>query len=253
MNELLCLPYSPWSEKARWALDARAVPYVARIYQPLIGEPALRFRTRRWRGRVSVPVLTDEDGGVHTDSADIARFADARGDGPTLFPAEHEAEIARFIDISERALSAGRARSLERMLRDDEALLEMVPRPLQRPLGPIAIAIAAGGVRRTLRKYAATSSSASEHEHALVVALDALRAAIPASRGPLLGALTFADIAATQMLAFVSPPAFGLRVGPASRRTFHDPEVAERYGDLVDWRDAIYDAHRGRIGGEPAA
>ena len=60
MNELLGLPYSPWSEKARWALDVRHVPYRYRVFQPLIGEPALRFKTRRWTGTVTVPVMTDD-------------------------------------------------------------------------------------------------------------------------------------------------------------------------------------------------
>ena len=56
MNELLGLPYSPWSEKARWALDARKVPYKYKVYAPLVGEPALRFKLKKWSGPVSVPL-----------------------------------------------------------------------------------------------------------------------------------------------------------------------------------------------------
>ena len=55
---------------------------------------------------MTVPVLFADGGRVYTDSADIARFADAEGDGPTLFPAEHATDIAGWIDVSERALSA---------------------------------------------------------------------------------------------------------------------------------------------------
>ena len=62
MPELLGLPYSPWSEKARWALDARRVPYREVTYAPLLGEPALRLKLKRWRGNVTVPVLTDDEG-----------------------------------------------------------------------------------------------------------------------------------------------------------------------------------------------
>ena len=49
-----------------------------------------------------------------------------------------------------------------------------------------------------------------------------------------------------QVLAFVQPPAFGLRIGAASRRNFTDTAMAERYADLVEWRDALYDAYRTR-------
>jgi glutathione S-transferase len=129
MTELLGLPYSPWTEKARWALDARGVPYEFRHYQPLLGEPALRAKLRRLRGRVSVPVLTDDAGAVVGDSADIARWADGRGEGPTFFPAEHADAIAEWVALSERALAAGRALALARVLEDDEALLELVPDP----------------------------------------------------------------------------------------------------------------------------
>ena len=81
MNELLGLPYSPWSEKARWALDVRKVPYRYRVYQPLIGELELRIKMRRLRGPVTVPLLIDERGRVYDDSTDIARFADTLGEG----------------------------------------------------------------------------------------------------------------------------------------------------------------------------
>ena len=122
MTELLGLPYSPWTEKARWALDARRVPYTFRHYQPLLGEPALRIKLRRPTARISVPVLTTSDGRAIADSADIARWADERGEGPRLFPAEHGAAIARFIALSERALAAGRALSLARMLADGSGM-----------------------------------------------------------------------------------------------------------------------------------
>src|ERR1700712_1622881 len=108
MHELLALPFSPWSEQAAWALDVSQVPYRYRLYSPLIGEPALRIKTRRWRGNVTVPVLTDERGEVYDDSVEIARFAAARGHGPNLFPVEHERQVLHWIDAAERGLAAGR-------------------------------------------------------------------------------------------------------------------------------------------------
>jgi glutathione S-transferase len=247
MNELLALPYSPWSEKARWALDVRGVPYRYRHYQPLLGELELRIKTRRLRGAVTVPVLTDERGRVYDDSEQIARFADAHGAGPTLFPSGRDGEIARWVALSERALSAGRVLSLQRQLQDDEALAEMVPRNLRRSLGALAPRLGEFGIRRTLRKYRTGARSLAEHRTVLRGALEELRAALASSRSApktLLETFSFADIAAAQMLGFVSPPSSGLKLGPASARGFTDAELAREYADLIAWRDALYAAHR---------
>jgi glutathione S-transferase len=249
MTELLGLVYSPWTEKARFALDARRVPYRFRHYQPLLGEPALRWKLRQPTGTVSVPVLTTDEGRAISDSANIARWADGRGEGPRLFPAEHEAAITRFIALSERALSAGRALSLERMLADEEALVEMVPGPIRRASRAAAARIGGIGVARTLRKYGGQREGREAHRRTQVEALDEIRAALaasPRSEGAqtLLGALTFADIAVAQVLVFAGPPSSGLKLGAASRRNFSDPEIASRYPDLIAWRDALYAAFR---------
>ena len=76
MRELYEIPFSPWSEKARWALQLCGVPYVSRAYQPLISELKLRRMLKRWGGKVTVPVL--RDGALVIDgSYEIARYADA--------------------------------------------------------------------------------------------------------------------------------------------------------------------------------
>jgi glutathione S-transferase len=250
MPVLLGIPYSPWTEKARWSLDARGVAYTFRAYQPLLGEPALRIKLRRAFGRVSVPVLTTDAGEVLAESVNIARWADQRGDGPSLFPAAHEAAIAHFSDLSERALDAGRALSLRRMLADRDALAEMVPGPLRRVLGPLGPSLGGFGVARTLRKYEGHTTADARHRAVLTAALDELRASLaeaPAgSPKTLFGALTYADVAMAQVLIFVDPASDGPRLGPASRRTFADEALRGAYADLLAWRDALYGALRRR-------
>lgn len=252
MVELLGLPYSPWSEKARWALDARGISYRARTYAPLVGELELRRRLRRWTGPVSVPILITDREAI-ADSAAIARWADERGEGPRLFPAAHAAEIARWIERSERGLSAGRALALARLVADRAALAEMVPRRLRSVVGPLAPRLGGVGVRRTLRKYGADERSLAEHERILAEVLDELRSALAARGGgggaTLCGELSFADIAMTQVLTFIAPPPFGVRIGEASRGSFTDPTFSARYADLIRWRDALYAAHRPRVDG----
>lgn len=248
MPELLGLPYSPWSEKARWALEARGVPYVKRLYQPLLGELGLRVKLRRWTGKVSVPVFTCDDGTVLSDSADIARWADARGDGPTMFPPQHEAAIAAFVALSDRGLAAGRALSLLRLLDDRDGVVEMVPRKLRGVPGTKIVARA--GLRRTLRKYG-SELDRRVAQAALAEVLEELRAALAAAPPPregdvetLLGTFTFADVAMSQVLAFVEPPAFGLKLGQATRKSFIDDELRTRFADLVTWRDQLYAKYR---------
>ncbi|HTL32940.1 MAG TPA: glutathione S-transferase family protein [Kofleriaceae bacterium] len=242
MTQLLGLPYSPWTERARWALDVRGVAYEKRLYSPLLGEPGLRRKLGKWRGVVSVPVLTDDDGTVVADSIAIARWANERGAGTDLFPSELDAEIGKLIALADRGLAAGRALSLIRLLRDDEGLLEMVPRSLRKMPG--ARAISAAGIRRTLRKYDGLRDEEAARS-ALAGVLDEVRAAL-AGRPTLLGRFTYADIAVAQVLAFVEPPAFGLKIGAGTRRSFCDDVLSERYRDLVVWRDALYEAHRPR-------
>ena len=251
--ELLGLSYSPWTEKAKWALQARSVPFTYRQYQPVVGELALRSKLQRWRGVVSVPVLLREDGPAIGDSYAIARYADEIGEAPKLVPAQHAQRIEKLVALSERAMSAGRALALIRVLADREALIELAPRPL-RKLRVLAAGLGRFGVRRTLAKYGGSEAARAEHEAALTEALDEVREAIVRAPGegagrPLLGVFTFADIAVAQAAAFISPPTTGLRLGAASRRAFTDPERATRYADVIAWRDALYARYRGAAPG----
>lgn len=248
---LLHLPYSPWSERARWALDARAVPYRRKTYQPVLGEPRLRLLLSRWTGPVSVPVLLLPGAARPiADSGDIARWADERGDGPRLFPADRLGDLERWSRRADEGLSAGRAASLSRVVASPDALDELTPAALRR-FGAVTRAITRMGTARTRRKYGGDEQSDARHRAILIEVLDEVRAALgpDPSQGPktLLGSFTYADITTAQVLAFVRPPDPEiLRLGPASRRVFGDDALAERYADLVEWRDALYAAHGAR-------
>ena len=126
MAHLIALSYSPWSEKARWALDHHRVPYRYEEYVPMLGEPLLRLRLRRPTGKVSVPVLLDE-GRAFTDSFDIARHAERVGSGDPIFPEAVLAEIMRWNERSNAGLAAGRALTVERTGKSPEAKAEALP------------------------------------------------------------------------------------------------------------------------------
>ncbi|MCA9609090.1 MAG: glutathione S-transferase N-terminal domain-containing protein [Myxococcales bacterium] len=247
MVDLYSLVYSPWSEKARWALDHHRIAYRRVRYEPVIGELGLRRRMGKWTGVLSVPVLSD-GARWHDGSWAIARYAESVGEGTPLFPEASLDAIAEHDAASERGLAAGRALGLPRVLDDRQALLELVPRPMRR-LGPVARGLSAWGVRRTMRKYATDASSTEDHERALRESLETIRRGLKATEGggpeTLLGRFSYADVTAAQVLQFVVPATLGgFRLGVGSMRAYSHPALAKEFADLAEWRDALYAHHR---------
>ncbi|MBO6940139.1 MAG: glutathione S-transferase N-terminal domain-containing protein [Deltaproteobacteria bacterium] len=240
---LWSLSYSPWSERARWALDYGRAPYRKRSYKPLFDELALRRALGRWRGPVSVPILETE-GGVLDGGLAIAEYAEAHGEQPVI-PPEQRSEVLRWDERASAAMSAGRMCSLVRTLRSPASMAELVPPNLQRVPGKLAIARA--GIRRTMRKYAPVTPA--NPEDALVRALEELREALASGHETdgvrhLLPTFGYADMSIAQILAFVEPPKSHLRIGDATRETYRDGALAERFADLVEWRDGVYETFR---------
>ena len=240
--ELVALVYSPYSERARWALDHQGVEYRLLSYVPIVGEPALRLRLRRFPGRVTVPVLFGA-GEPIVDSTEIARFADRRGVGANLIPADSTPEIMRWVRDADRALSAGRNLVTLRTGRSREALVESLPPPLRRT-GPVGLAIARSGVELFTRKYGLATHDVAEDVDDISRFLESWRKAI-AGNEVLLGSFSYADIVATSVLQLVEPvdDRF-IPLGPATRDTWRIPELRTRFDDLVAWRDDIYAKYR---------
>jgi len=240
VNRLLAIPYSPWSEKARWALDLRGVSHVEQMYVPMLGEVGLRLRLRRFSGKVTVPVLFTDDGRALGDSFEIARFAEETGRGPALFPAGRDAEIRRWNERSEEILAAGRALSVAKAMDDAAARDEGVPRFLPAPLRP---AVGRMGVSYLHRKY---GLSLDRQASAEVVAsgLRALREAL-GGRPYLFDALSYADVIMAVSLQLVAPVEDRyIRLGKATRRVCTHAPIVEELADVVAWRDRLYTAHR---------
>lgn len=245
MFEFIALGLSPWSEKARWALDHSGLEYREKEHMVMLGEPLLRLRLRKFSGRVSVPVLLGKETRL-TDSFEIARFADERRTrGQSLFPKEHAAEIEEWNARSERASGAGRALLIERMLGDKEALAEALPPVLPKPVRPAMTALAVQGSRFLRGKYGADKKSVPQHEALLREELTGLRNALGGDDYLLAGKLTYADIAMATALQFVSPPPEGtVEMGPATRRCARHEELTGEFADLARWRDRLYEKHR---------
>lgn len=248
MPALIGEHFSPWSEKARWALDHHGVAYTYREHVPLLGEPLLRFRARRLTRRVSVPLLVTRAGPI-PDSFAIARHAEQVGSGERLFPAEHEEQIAAWNARSEVALAAARALYLDRVMADREAKIEMQPPWLPLAVRRVSVPLADVAIGFLRRKYAVEQANTGGAEASLLRELEALRAALAAGGGPHLidDRLSYADIAMAVTLQLVVPPAERfLALGPATRATCTASSIAARCPDLLAWRDALYERFRRR-------
>ena len=245
----IALPVSPWSEKARWALDHHSIRYTERLHVPLMGEPLLRWRLRRLRGRITVPLLL-AGGQAFTDSYDIAHFAERTGHGAPLFLRGHEDEIDHWNRVSNDIMDAGRALFTDRALHDREARQEslrgVVPRPFRRMLAPLATV----GLRFIQRKHHVPRSGMDTRRDRIRAGLAELRGALADGRPFILGrTFSYADVAmATALQGVVAPPAQcseHLHLGPGLRRSLTDLELASEMTDVVEWRDQLYINHRG--------
>lgn len=223
--------FSPWSQKARWALEHCGIAHAWREYTPTLSEPGLRWRLRQWRGPVSVPVMF-AGGQALRGSWEIATQAAAlAGDGRL----GDLAAIAAWNARADAGLAEGRARLLGAIGKDPAALAESLPAFLPSALAPALRPVARDAVRRLQRKYAHLVRPG-----ALRAALREARAQLAANGGAFLrGRFSYADIVTATLLEMVRPRMPGSALGPASRRCWTDAVLAEEFDDLLAWRERL--------------
>lgn len=103
MHRLVSIRFSHYNEKARWALERFAVPYVEEGYMPMLHTlGVLRHAPRHGLGRgdkvstrFATPLLITDDGRCVRDSAAIVRYVSDRYATPetTLYPSDEAAEL----------------------------------------------------------------------------------------------------------------------------------------------------------------
>lgn len=224
--------FSPWTKKARWALEHCGLAYDYEEYTPTLSEPRLRWRLRQWTGAVSVPVLF-VDHQIVRGSWEIACYANATANDGRL--GDFEA-IAPWNDLSEAAFAEGRTRVVRCVLGNDQALKEslpaFVPELLRRPMRVVA----RNAAQRLDRKYAHLVKPG-----ALRQALVRTREGLARAEGDyLLGRFSYADIAMAVVLEVVAPIANTQPpLGPETQRCWNHPVLASEFEDLLDWRHRL--------------
>ena len=228
--------FSPWTKKARWALEICGLDYAYREYTPTLSEPGLRWRLRQWRSAVTVPVLFAGPSAVR-GSWNIACFANRAAGDDRL---GNMAEIAPWDQISEAALAEGRTRVVRCVRNSPQALSQSLPAFVPRGLRSALRFIARDAVGRLDRKYAHLVEPG-----ALRDALLRTRAALDVVAGDyVLGRFSYADITLAVVLEVVQPIATThAPLGPAVQQCWVDQMLADEFGDLLAWRDRLAAHH----------
>ena len=250
-RRLVSLKVSPWSERAKWALDHHGLAYQKIEHVPFLGERRLRRLVGREGGRVTVPVLVVGEEKL-TSSWDIALYADREGRGEPLFGAR-QSEIRAWNDLVDRTLEAGRALVSAALLASPEALDETLPRDVPSWLRPVLRPLTRYGTRWFARKYQLDLHDLQTPLGIIRATLEQVRSAlalgsISTPRPPyLLGTFSYADIVVATLLQGTAPVADEyLRLGPATRHAWTKAELARDFSDIVAWRDEIYAKHRAK-------
>ncbi|HEU4409445.1 MAG TPA: glutathione S-transferase N-terminal domain-containing protein [Polyangiaceae bacterium] len=240
---LVVLPVSPWSERARWALDHHHLAYETVEHAPFLGELGLRRLVGPGK-QATVPVLI-ADGRAITDSWPIALYADREGRGAPLIPPGREPDVRAWNDLADATKRAGRGLIVASMLASPAALDEGFPPAVPRALRPLLRPVARYGARWFARKYALRLDEAPAQLAALRATFTKLREALAESSPYLLGGFSYADIVMATCLQAIKPVDDRyLPLGPATRKVWTRDDLAAEFSDLVAWRDGLYEKHR---------
>ena len=243
-RKLVSLHVSPWSERAKWALDHHGLPYEKVEHMPVIGERRLRRMVGPGKPRATVPILVAGDE-VLSDSWDIVLYADRTGRGTRLVPPEHEAAIRTWVKLADDAMHAGRALVVAAMLASPAALDEGAPPFVPATLRPLLRPVTRSATRAFARKYELSLDDGSASTRTVRAALDELRRALALSTPYLLGSFTYADVAMATLLQGIAPVADRfIKLRPATRAAWTRNALASEYADLVAWRDGLYERER---------
>ncbi|MBV6494506.1 MAG: hypothetical protein LDLANPLL_02539 [Turneriella sp.] len=242
--QLFGISYSPWSEQARWALDHHIIRYKYTEHVPLITNALLRFATKNYTGKLTVPVLVTENRSF-SDSWHIVNYADRTGHREKLIPLDLADEIRNWHDLADCANKANRIIATDTTSQSEEAkraaLPDFIPEFAKNTLSPLADLAAA----YLSMKYDFRHAIIPEEKRKVREVLLKIRQRLNGKRF-LFDTFTYADITAAGTLSFVKPVADKyIPLKPALRTAFTQNDLANEFADLLEWRDKLYADKRG--------
>jgi len=224
--------FSPWTKKARWALEHCGLEYNYQEYIPTLSEPALRWKLKQISGKVSVPLLFVNKQVIRS-SWNIAVYANEQSGDNRL---GDMSAIKAWDDLSEAALAEGRTRVVRSIKNNKQALIEalpsFIPTLLRNPLRFMAY----DAVRRLDNKYADLLKSGS-----INTALAKVRETLAQSNNDyLLDDFSYADITMAVIMEVIAPIAhLDPPLGTVTEILWNDEATADEFKDLVEWRNRL--------------
>lgn len=224
-TKLITMYGSPWSERVRWALAFKGLPYEKQNYEPGVDEEQVKKLT----GQAMVPVLIT-DGKVIPDSTAILEWLEESRPEPALLPRSEKdrAQVTLWEELMIGVLGP-QARTLisGRLLRSSE------------PEAQKAGQYFAG-------KYG-HSANAEEQGRLIVKRLLLSLKHTLSGRQYLVGdAFSRADLTTASMLMLLRPAPDELFFLPAPvRPIYEEPLAADSvFSSVFAWRDQMYKKHR---------
>ncbi len=241
MNILVGISYSPWTEKASWALNKAGVPYKYKNHEVIFGMPMLAWQAKRPMGEITVPLLLHDDGPSIMGSFEIAK-----SQAQILFPAAHLETIEKLEKLSEEILDLTRALSMIRVERSPELQIGSLPDYVPAPVKPFLTSLARLGLSY-LRKHFPAPLTYEQSLQKMDALLEQMRAIWQNRSSEFVCGDSFshADIICAVTLMGVEPVAQEFHKLPkAIRQAFATPELKEKYKDMLTWRDQVYVKYR---------
>jgi glutathione S-transferase len=227
-TKLITMYGSPWSERVRWALAFKRLPYEKQNYEAGVDEAALKKLT----GQAMVPVLIT-DGKVIPDSSAILEWLEETRPEPALLPnsAKERATLTLWEELALSALGPhGRTLITGRLLRIDH--------PDAQKSG-----------KYFAEKYGYSEFAEEQSRLTVTRILTSLKEALNGRQYLVGDAFTRADltVAAMLMLLKAAPQEFFFFT-PELRMVYLDKLGDDlAFSEVFAWRDRMYRNHRGEV------
>ncbi len=246
-DHFIYFPSSPWSEKARWALDYCGHSYKTDLYLPLLSIPKARLLSRNFSSRLTVPILIEKQSGrgeVYKNAMEIAAHANGERDQskPDIFPQKFLSEIKRWDELSEELCSIRRSQAIPVMKGNKELLKNNLPPFVPKALRPYLGSSTKMVLSLLEKKYQVDLEGGDEH---LRKSLSSLRIELSDSRGYILDNFSYADMSMCAVLQCIKPvdPKY-LDWDKHNIEAWTHHELADEFKDLIEWRDGLYERFR---------
>ena len=227
-TKLITMYLSPWSERVRWALAFKRLPYEKQDYQIGVDEEEVKKLT----GQALVPVLIT-DGKVIPDSTAILEWLEHSRPEPALLPRSEKdrAQVTLWEEVMTGVLGPqARTLIIGRLLCSGEPQMQQAGQYFEKKYGYSLYA--EEQARLTVKRV-------------LVSLMHTL-----SGRQYLVGdEFSRADLTTASMLMILKPAPDELFVLPAPVRSIDTEPVADdsAFSAIFAWRDQIYKRHRGEI------